>query len=315
MREGVEMPNRSILVADDIEDQADSGKRRSQAIRNAASLLAQRLKTGIDLMYVEDVKNYPVGKLGSFRFPEWHSGHEERLKKVGRQFSVPVSSVLKTGSPADQIMKVVRSRSSPELIVMGTQGRKGVKRLLIGSVAEEVIRHSRRPVMVVGPIAQELVRVISDQTQLKILVPTDLGKNSRAAERYALSLARRTKAGVTLFHCLWDSINAVIVNTAYSGMAPYDLDTIVKESRADAVESLKRRVAFFQKHGVPCEYKLEEKAVISLCAVYQEAESGYSFIIMGTHGRNAVLEAFFGSTARETILNSPVPVITVHSGK
>ena len=79
------MPNRAVLVADDIENQTDSGKRRSQVMRNAASLLAQRLKTGIDLLYVEDIKTYPAGKLGSFRFLEWHSQHEKRLAEVGRQ--------------------------------------------------------------------------------------------------------------------------------------------------------------------------------------------------------------------------------------
>ena len=198
---------------------------------------------------------------------------------------------------------------------MGTQGRKGLKRLLIGSVAEEVIRHSRRPVMVIGPVAQELDRDIFSQKQLKILVPTDLGENSRAAEQYAISLAKRIGARVTLFHCLWDNINTIIVNTAYSGMAPYNLDAIIDESRNDAVESMKRKAGFFQKHGVPCEYKVEDKAITSQCAVYQEGESGYSIVVMGTHGRNALLEAFFGSSARETILNSPIPVITVHSGR
>ena len=198
---------------------------------------------------------------------------------------------------------------------MGTQGRKGLKRLLIGSVAEEVIRHSKRPVMVIGPIAQELDRELSGQKQLKILVPTDLGKNSRAAEEYALSLAKRIRARVTLYHCLWDNINAIIVNSAYSGMAPYNLDAIIDESRADAVETMKRKSGFFQKHGVPCEYKIEGKTIISQCAAYQESESGYSLVVMGTHGRNALLNAFFGSTARETILNAPIPVIVVHSGR
>ncbi len=309
------MPIRSILVADDIENQTPSGKQRSQVILKIASSLAQRLKSGIELLFVEDLTTYPAGKLGSFRFLKWHSQHQERLEEISRQFTLPVSCSLKSGSPAEQILKALRSRSAPELVVMGTQGRKGLKRLLIGSVAAEVIRHSRRPVMVMGPLAQELDRELSGQKQLKILVPTDLGKNSRAAEEYALSLAKRIRARVTLYHCLWDNINAIIVNSAYSGMAPYNLDAIIDEARADAVEAMKRKAGFFQKHGVPCEYRIEEKTIISRCATYQESESGYSFVVMGTHGRNALLNAFFGSTAREAILNAPIPVIVVHSGK
>ncbi len=309
------MPQRSLLVADDIENQTDAGKRRSQAELSTASFLAGRLKAGIDLLYVEDIKTYPVAKLGSFRFPEWHARHEEGIKELGRQLTVPFSCSVKSGHPAEEILKIVNARSAPELVVMGTQGRTGVKRLLVGSVAEDVIRHSKRPVMVIGPIARELDRAVSNQKQLRILVPTDLGKNSRPAERYALSLAKRIGGSVTLFHCLWDSIHSIIVNTAYTGAPVYNLDALYDEARDDARESLKWKADLFLKQGVRCEYNVQEKAVTSPCAVYQEAEGGYSLIIMGTHGRNVLLEAYFGSTARETILNAPVPVITVHSRK
>ncbi len=308
------MPTRPILLADDIDNKTDSGKRRSQAIQNAASFLARRLKTGIIFLYVEDPKSYPVDELGLFRFLEWHDQHEKRLAEIRRQFTVQVSSSIKSGPPAEQIVKAAHSRPAPELVVVGTQGRKGLKRLLIGSVAEEVIRNSRRPVMVIGPAAQERDQDFSGGKQLKILVPTDLGNNSRAAERYAFSLAKRTGARVTLLHCLWDSIQAIIVNAAYSGMAAYDLDALVNDSRNDAVESIKRKAGLIQKQGVPCDFKVEEKTQTSQCAVYQEAESGYSLVVMGTHGKNALLNAFFGSTARETILHAPIPVIVVHSG-
>jgi nucleotide-binding universal stress UspA family protein len=78
---------------------------------------------------------------------------------------------------------------------------------------------------------------------------------------------------------------------------------------------MKRKTGFFQKHGVTCDYKIEDKAITSTCAVYQECASGYSIVVMGTRGRNALLNAFFGSTAREAVLNSTIPVIIVHSGK
>lgn len=309
------MPQRSILVADDIENQTDSGKRRSQAIRGVASSLAQRLKTGIDLLYVEDIKAYPH-EFDSARIRAWHFQHQERLKVLSKQLQVPVFRTIKRGSPAEQILKAIRSRPSPELVIVGTQGRKGLKRLLIGSVAEEVIRNSKRPVMVIGPLAQEKDQSFSVQKQLKILVATDLGKNSKAAERYAVSLAKRIGARAVLFHCLGDSYRVIIHDSSMvSGWVPINLNDILAKIRDDTVQSLKQKAAFFQKHGVPCEYTIEDKLIPSSCAVYQESDRGYSFVVMGTHGRNVVLEAFFGSTARETILNASIPVITVHSGK
>jgi nucleotide-binding universal stress UspA family protein len=200
---------------------------------------------------------------------------------------------------------------------VGTQGRKGLKRLLIGSVAEEVIRHSKRPVMVIGPVAQEQQgRNFNARKQLKILVATDLGKNSRAAEHYALSLAKRLGAGIVLFHCLGESFRRIVRDSSMvSGWVPFNLDEILAGIQEDAVEVIEQKVRFFEKHGVPCYYKVDDKQILSACAIYQEGEKGYSFVIMGTHGRNALLNAYFGSTARETILNASIPVITVHSVK
>jgi nucleotide-binding universal stress UspA family protein len=308
------MPKRSILVADDIENRSESGKQRSEAVLNAASFLAQRLNAGVELLYVEDLKTYPAARIGSFRFFDWHGMHEQMLAaKIGK-FSVPATWTLQTGSPADQILKKTRSRPSPELVVMGTQGRKGVKRLLLGSVTEEVVRHCRRPVMVLGPAATERKQGNLSRKGVTILVPTDLGRNSRAAESYALSLAKRLGAGVTLFHCLWDSINTILVTSSYSGFAAFDFDRIITDSRNDAIGALKRKQALFQNQGVQCQHQLEENAVTSQCAVYRQSE-GHSLVIMGTHGRNRVLESFLGSTARETILHAVVPVIIVHSGK
>ncbi len=307
------MPNRPILVADDVENRTEQGKQRSQALVRAASWLAQKLKTNVELLYVEDLKSYPSAQLGSFRYLEWHKRHEDMLTAEKGRFAVPVSCTVATGSPAEQILQKTRSRPSPELVVMGTQGRKGVKRLLLGSVAEEVVRHAKRPVMVIGPEAREQAPAAAGRRQPTILVPTDLGKNSRAAEQYALSLAQRLGAGILLFHCLWDMINTVLVTTAYSGFAAFDFDRIITDSRNDAHDGLKQKQAFFLKHGVPCEYRIEEKPATSSCAVYRESE-GCLLVVMGTHGRNIVLESFFGSTARETILHARVPVIVVHSG-
>ena len=61
--------------------------------------------------------------------------------------------------------------------------------------------------------------------------------------------------------------------------------------------------------------EIEEKDAPSSCAIYQEAGKGCDLMVMRTHGRNTLQEAVFGSTARETILNASVPVITVHSGR
>ncbi|HUI45060.1 MAG TPA: universal stress protein [Nitrospirota bacterium] len=310
------MPKHSILVADDIENQTDSGKRRSQAIRGAASFFAQRLNVGTELLYVEDIHAYPHDRFDALRIREWHSQHQKRLEELSKRYQDPVIYSLKIGSPAELILKAVRSTPSPELVVVGTQGRKGLKRLLIGSVAEEVIRYAKRPVMVIGPEAWEKSWNVNAKKQLKILLATDLSKNSRAAEHYALSLAKRMGAAIVLFHCLGESFKRILTDCSMvSGWVPLNLEEILAGIQEESVKAIEQKARFFEKHDVPCYYKIDDKQIPSACSIYQEGAKDYSFVVMGTHGRNALLNAFFGSTARETILNASIPVITVHSVK
>jgi len=310
------MPQHSILVADDIDNKTDSGKRRSKAIHDVASFLARQLKTDIELLFVEDIRTSFKGRINVTRLQTWHSQHQKKLEEISDRLAVSVHTLIKYGSPPEQILKALRSKAGSELVVIGTQGRRGMARMIIGSVAEEVVRHARRPVMVIGPVAQEKVQDFGTRRQIDILVATDLGKNSRAAELYAFSLAKRIGARVFLFHCLGDSYRAIIRSSStVSGWVPLNLDEIMSQLRDSSCQAMKQKVRFFESRGVQCDYKIEEKDIVASCAVHREGANGYSMVIMGTHGRNMLLEAFFGSTARETILNSSIPVIIVHSGR
>jgi nucleotide-binding universal stress UspA family protein len=311
------VPHRPILVADDIENQTDSGKKRSQAVREASSSLASQLKTGINLLYVEDINAFPVKFFGSDsrRLQDWHSKHQRKLEELCKNFPVPARYLLKSGSPPDQIQKALRSKSPPEIVVVGTRSRKGLQHLLLGRVAEEVIRQCKRPVMAIGPSAQEKNQNFTDQKTLKILVATDLRKNSRGAEQFALSLAKRMGAKVLLLHGLWDKFRVVREYELAHGMVLANLKEMLVEVQREASESLQQKVSTFNKRGVYCAYKLEEKEVTPATAILKEAEQGHSIIVLGTHGRNVLLSGFFGSTVRETILKAKIPVITVHSGR
>jgi len=70
------------------------------------------------------------------------------VEKAGKEAKVKVEPVLLKGSPAEEILDYA-DKNGIDLIVMGTQGLTGIKRFLIGSVAENVIRHSKVPVVVV----------------------------------------------------------------------------------------------------------------------------------------------------------------------
>jgi nucleotide-binding universal stress UspA family protein len=70
------------------------------------------------------------------------------VKETGKLENVNVKSILLEGHPVSEIIRYAEEEKM-DLIVMGTLGRTGIERLLLGSVAENVVRHSKVPVMVI----------------------------------------------------------------------------------------------------------------------------------------------------------------------
>ena len=67
---------------------------------------------------------------------------------VGEKAGVKVEPIFRKGRPAEEILGYAKENNI-DLIIMGTQGLAGIKKFLIGSVAQKVLRHSKVPVMIV----------------------------------------------------------------------------------------------------------------------------------------------------------------------
>ena len=102
-----------------------------------------------------------------------------------------------TGAVWDTLARMIRENSI-DLLVLGTRGRTGLGKLLMGSVAEQAFRLSPCPVLSVGP---RLAEAAGPRTQFqRIVFATDFGPESFAALPYALYLARENQASLTLLH-------------------------------------------------------------------------------------------------------------------
>lgn len=96
------------------------------------------------------------------------------------------------------IFQAAISKNNIDLVVMGTHGRTGVSKLLLGSVAEEVFRSAPCPVLTVGPhVAAEPRR---NAAISRILLATDFGPASEAAAAHAVGLSWECKACLTILH-------------------------------------------------------------------------------------------------------------------
>lgn len=137
-----------ILVPTDFSDAS------GEAVRYGVELARER-RAGLILLHVGDAAKqiateFPLGLDASLVDAE-----RERLLKIlapADQLAVHPEFVMSTGSPAEEIVRCATEREV-DLIVMGTHGRGGVSHLLLGSVAEKVIRTAPCPVLVIRQAA------------------------------------------------------------------------------------------------------------------------------------------------------------------
>jgi nucleotide-binding universal stress UspA family protein len=120
-----------------------------------------------------------------------------RLTKQNDAQGVPLFPLFAEGLIETVFPKWVNEHGI-DLVIVGTHGRRGLQRFLMGSTAEFIFRNATCPVLTVGPhVALRPYKGFSVDT---ILFPTDLGPHAEFATTYALSFAREKHARLTFMH-------------------------------------------------------------------------------------------------------------------
>lgn len=120
---------------------------------------------------------------------------EADLQKEGSLKGLAFNSTVKVGPVWEMINNTIEELAS-DLLVMGTHGRTGFRKLLLGSVAQNAFRDAPCPVLTVG--SHVLRSKDASAPSKHFLVPTDLSSHSFAALPYGLSLAEATGGDITL---------------------------------------------------------------------------------------------------------------------
>jgi nucleotide-binding universal stress UspA family protein len=125
--------------------------------------------------------------------------HEELIRIVGKQHT-EWEPLVSTGHTADEIARLAEKKSA-DLVVTATHGRSGLKRLVLGSVTERLIRTLPCPMLIIPGTEQDLpVTKASDFKPRRILIGCDFSKVSTLAFEYGLSLAQEFQAELHLAH-------------------------------------------------------------------------------------------------------------------
>lgn len=167
-----------------------------------ATSLARRYGSAIYITHIISLDGYPL------MAPEWaasslqkmHADAEEsfrQLLKTGLLVALPYKAVIQEGNLWASLEELTK-KYEIDLLVVGTRGAGAVRKVLIGSGAEEIFRKAKVPVLTVGPAT-----AIDPQYEVEfknILFATDFGKSAEREAEYALSLAQEHCSRLRLVH-------------------------------------------------------------------------------------------------------------------
>jgi nucleotide-binding universal stress UspA family protein len=192
----------------------------------------------------------------------------------------------------------------PDLIVMGTEGHSGIERLVLGSVAERVLRRATCPVVTVPPNARH---GLSPNAIREVLCPIDFSSSSAAALNWAAVWAAKAAAHLTVLHVV-----EMPPEAADPPLSDYVAlrDRMIRDARQAMEAAIPDRIRqsdTFDEHVVVGRAGTE----ILRLAEARPAD----LIVMGVRGRGAVDLAVFGSATHQVVRRAGCPVLAVHPAR
>ena len=280
----------------------------ARAYHRAVSL-AEHYRAKLVAQHVIELSHYPyadyaasAGDYENFSRAMLEGGKEQlrEFVKKNTQGEIQTELVVSQGTAPDSILSFAQEQKM-DLIVMGTHGRRGFDRLMLGTTTDRVMRRSVCPVLAVSQTppdttASEERRHVHHLD--RIVFCTDFSENSERALNYAISATREYDAELTMLHVL-ESANSARKEEIMSKIittAAGQLDKLIP-----AEERKRLKIKTEVRVGEPYQQIIQhaEEAKIDL-------------VVMAVRGRGALDLAVFGSTTYRVMQLGSCPVLAVH---
>jgi len=215
--------------------------------------------------------------------------------------------LVSTGRAADEIARMAEEKDV-DLAISASRGRTGLKRLILGSVTEYLMRSLPCPLLTV-PRPEQSSLTITDQgvTFKRILVGCDFSPDSNLAFEYGLSIAQEFQSDLHLVH--------VVEPPAYK-----DLPKSFQDVRGKVGQDLRQQLRTKLENMVPPEARNWCKPEMALLAgIPNEELAKYAvlqeidLLVLGVTGHGLVEKLFVGSTTDRVIRKAPCAVLSVQS--
>lgn len=291
---GVRVALNNILYLTDFSEPSEAALPFAAAIAREFGAKVYSFHVLIPAAYV-----YTAPELTAVGIEAQEEAAQQNMMRVESQLAgLPHECAIERGTGIwDSLDRAVKDYKI-DLIVLGTHGRTGAQKLLMGSVAEEVFRRSPVPVLTIGPRAGGGVHRAAKFH--RVLYATDFTRESSAAAPYAISMAQENQARLILLHV----------------MAPPETP-LDERSAGDLVSN-----ASFRLHEVvPAEAELwcKPEAVVETGNAAEKIlatakERGADLIVLGirdTHGHTGAATHLERATAHKVVAHATCPVLTV----
>ncbi len=292
------MAERTILVP------LDGSRTALRAVPYAAALVNLGQAERVVLFMALPTREGPdTGTIDAATHDQWERAALRRLRTSARRLQSlgvgPVEIETRWGvQDADEIVAAAE-RHGASLIAMGTHGRSGLARALLGSVAMGVLQRATAPCLFVPPGAR-----LRQVHLRRALLALDGSPLSRQAIPHAQALA---KAGVRVTVLRAVPLSSTFVPFAVPGAEGYVPMSVIEDVTAAAEEDIRKTVAEF-----PAGTEGETLVGAPGRAIIDYAhENGIDLIIMTTHARGALGRALLGSVTDRVMRTAKVPVLVV----
>lgn len=275
-----------ILVATDFSDPA------RRALRSAEGLVSSSGELCLIHVIQLPPAIYPAGFGGLSRAVEqsWIDAAKEDLRREAegsRERGASVEEILKVGKPWVEIVQAAEA-AEVDAVCLGSSGHSLVERLVMGSTAENVVRHSPVPVLLVREHALSRVD--------RVLIPWHFDEGSRMTIRYALDrFPERTE--LVAYHV----VAPLPPGDPVVGPLVPDLVAIREEMRAWLDEAGAGRVSE--------EIRLMADPAAAILEAARERD--VDLVLMTTHGRVGIARVILGSVAEKVVRYTDRPVLVL----
>jgi len=294
-----------IVVATDLSKEAER-------TLGPATSLAKKTGAKINLVHAIHTMDHPKDgePMGTLVGPPDYDAEiesaERELEKLAGSLETETSHCVVTGSGVARSIVRYANEIEADLLAISTHGRTGLGRLVMGSVAEEVLRRSDVPVLCF-PQRDPHIRSVADVEH--ILLTTDLSTEALRPFEPVLELAKQLDCRVTVLHVV-----RVLAAIPYGAplappVKPPDLGAAMDHARATAIEQCSSLGAA-NLDVVVVEHDKPAIAVAEFAA-----KNDVDLVAISTHGRTGWRRAAMGSVAEQILRRSPVPVLSFHSNK